>query len=71
MDGLRQLLRAIADDDDAPDVEAQADELGGEERAVLVPAFAAHELRARHDDDGPWRADAVTRIETLRARLQR
>src|SRR5919197_3246633 len=52
-EGLLQLLLAVAHDHDALWLDAEPQELGGDERPVPVGAVAADELAAGNDDDSP------------------
>src|SRR5581483_947154 len=46
-----ELLRRVADDVDAHDLEPESLRLACEKRAVQIGSIAAHELAARDDDD--------------------
>ena len=48
-----ELCRVVADDDDPAWIDAEREQLPGEERPVQVAAVAADELAAGDDDDGP------------------
>ena len=48
-----QVVRAVADDDDVPDVDAEAAQLLGQPRPVAVGHPAGEHLGARDDDPGP------------------
>lgn len=49
-----QIGGIVADNRDARRLEAEAQGLLGEERAVEIGSFAANELAARDDDCDPW-----------------